>query len=619
VRRLERTVLSLGTLVACALLMCAPGAGSALAQSTWALEQPQPPPPPPGVPEAPAPVGLGRIGDIEFWGPRRGVLITAGNPPTVPAGVWAYNGRDWHELSNQCGGTDGRIAWTEPYPGTYEEGKGEEFWTISDGRPGQAEVNNEPPPLEDDTLCRFSKGRIVESFAAPAFEANSYQPMHAAACLNAEDCWFAGSPLPELNPEIGAFQLHWDGTTLSETPFPGEGHAIEDMREFDGSLYESVELLRSDPVQKTVAVPPALHVLKPGSNGFLAEEELPRATLYAPGELPWALGFLHLSAGAAGLWAATGQRPDAAPEEAKHAQLTVLRYTPQSGGEWTQVLGWSTSPTGEVAFPEQTAETIAAEPGSGEEGAWLALQSVEEAKETERGESPKSATSASVVRISAGGVVSGRESLPSAGKGAAYKLTCPAAGDCWMATTEGWLFHLAPEGERTLPEDTDPSFASLITERPEDQGLPQTPPDSVPPDDSGLVGESPEVPPVPVVNRSQEEIRVPVALVSDVHTHLVDGTTLELRFHLAVKARIQLLAKRKHRLVAKTPLYTFKAGSRKVMLRLDRARWPTELHLVEHPLAPLPTVPAGAGGNETVSTSLAFPAHLLTDGSGLLR
>ena len=60
-----------------------------------ALEQPLPPNFPTGE-IASTPIGLGRIGDIEFWAPNRGLLITAGNPPTIPAGIWAYNGVGWH-------------------------------------------------------------------------------------------------------------------------------------------------------------------------------------------------------------------------------------------------------------------------------------------------------------------------------------------------------------------------------------------------------------------------------------------------------------------------------------------------------------------------------------------
>jgi hypothetical protein len=119
--------------------------------SAWHLEQPLPPELPSGQ-KASTPIGLGRIGDIEFWGPNRGLLITAGNPPTIPPGVWVYNGVSWHELASVCGATDGRIAWAGP----------DEFWTVSDGRPGQASIEG-TPPLEDNTLCHFANGAVVGS------------------------------------------------------------------------------------------------------------------------------------------------------------------------------------------------------------------------------------------------------------------------------------------------------------------------------------------------------------------------------------------------------------------------------------------------------------------------
>jgi hypothetical protein len=210
------------------LLGAGPCRASAVAQgleddggASWRLEQPAPPKAPVGVPEAPAPIGLGRVGDIEFAPgmTNRAVLITAGNPPTIPAGVWEFNGVAWHELSTVCGASDGRIIWAGP----------EEFWTISNGRPGQADnARGEVPPTRDNTLCRFSnpghKGealRVMESFAFPAFEADSYQAMNAGACLSASDCWFAGEPLPSESIEAGSFHLHWNGHTLSEEPYPG--------------------------------------------------------------------------------------------------------------------------------------------------------------------------------------------------------------------------------------------------------------------------------------------------------------------------------------------------------------------------------------------------------------
>src|SRR5664280_3433659 len=75
----------------------AASAASADEGASWRLEQPSAPELPTGQ-KAPTPIGLGKIGDIEFWAPNRGLLIAAGNPPTIPPGIWAYNGVTWHCL-----------------------------------------------------------------------------------------------------------------------------------------------------------------------------------------------------------------------------------------------------------------------------------------------------------------------------------------------------------------------------------------------------------------------------------------------------------------------------------------------------------------------------------------
>lgn len=305
----------LSTLVLLALLALMLGCAGAAAQgleddggASWRLEQPAPPPPPVGVAPAPAPVGLGRIGDIEFAPsaanpevlmPNRAALITAGDPPTIPAGVWEFNGVSWHELSTVCGAGDGRIVWAGP----------EEFWTISNGRPGQASVNNISPPIFDNTLCRFSKLgqsekeplRVVESFAAPAFEADSYEAMNAGACLEPKDCWFAGGSLPAQSIEAGSFHLHWNGATLTEEPYPAEGHPVESMQAFEGKLYESVRIGQNDR-SEAQGEPPPLHVIDPEGSASVFEPiaEVPLPLLLGSGEFPTALDFLHLGAGGGG-------------------------------------------------------------------------------------------------------------------------------------------------------------------------------------------------------------------------------------------------------------------------------------------------------------------------------
>jgi len=602
-------------LLACALFGGASANAAELGDdgnAEWRLEQPSPPSPPSGVEGADAPVGLGKIGDIKFFSANRGVLITAGNGSTVPAGVWGYNGEGWHELANVCGASDGRIAWAGP----------NEFWTVSDGRPGQAsESRGFAPPIEDNTLCRFALNpgtgalEVVDSYASLAFQSTSYQAMHAAACMSPSDCWFGGDPLPE--PQVGSFQLHWNGSTLTEEPYLPEGHAVEDLDTFEGALYESLRLSASDRFIKRSLEVPAMHVIEgEGSTTFEPVTALP---LYGAGEFPYALDFLHLSSDGDALWAAAGTVSEP-PEKSAEAGVTVLRYSKvqyssqshgyveESAPSWTQVLGPQSVPTGLEAFGEdQVVNALAAEPGG--HSAWLALESREE---DSRGPNPLAR--AIVARIAADGSISDELQLPLAGeqagpKGAAERVVCPAAHDCWIATTRGWLFHLATAEERAHPQpDGDRAFSgeNLITLRPHDEGVPQETSDAVPVDNSGLAESAPSEGPV-VAHVVNPFARVAVPLLTHLHSRLIGKTELELSFQLAVKARVRLLAERKHKVVASTPTHVFAAGKRKLLLRLNAKRWPTKLDLQTHALAPLPTKSTQEANTNSVSTSLAFP------------
>jgi hypothetical protein len=288
---------------------------------------------------------------------------------------------------------------------------------------------------------------------------------------------------------------------------------------------------------------------------------------------------------------------------------------------WSQVLGPEVPETVKPDPPglaEDVVDSVAAEPASS--SAWLALDSPQDA------ERPNPTELATVVRVSADGSLS-EEQLPSeaegkAGvgpKGAAYRVVCPAQNDCWMVTTEGWLFHLSEAGDRTLPADTDPAFnGPLIAYRPHDEGVPQEPSDTLPIDDSGLEeSRGPSAAALPVkltpVNTFDE---VTVPLLSDEHTRIVHGTTLELTFHLAAKARIRLIAKRHKSVVASTSMQTLKAGNRSLEVKLDRNRWPTKLELQTHALAPLPKASTRGAGVETVSTSVVFLDDLGVRGWG---
>jgi len=601
-------------------------------EATWRLEQPSPPPPPTGVQGSSTPIGLGRIGDIEFWAPNRGLLITAGNPPTIPPGLWFYNGVSWHELTGPgpahegvCGATDGRIAWAGP----------DEFWTISDGRPGQAaEETGRAAPLEDNTLCHFSGGQVITSYASPAFQASSYQAMHAAGCFGPSDCWFAGDPLPE--PLTGAFQLHWNGHSLAAEPNP-QGHAVEDMTRFGNYLYEGVRIAPEDRLseEESAFATSEIHLIAPEGvqpTFFSLPSREPEGPFYTEGEFATALDFPHLSGGESALWGAANPTSPT-PTGSKPGEVTIAR---DSEGVWSQIVGPSADPSGnpftkfisKATSPTQAerqkerenevVNSIAAEPGS--ESSWVALSSPSNSDDGP-------VAHALLARISSNGTVSEQQALPSGEgvgpKGVAQEITCPAPEDCWMATAQGWLFHLTTPAARAAEEaapDTDPAFANLITYRPPDEGLPQVPPDAPPVDDSGLLGESPSYGGTFAETTSplaKPRIRLP--LLSRLHSRLVGGDTLELRFHLAVKARVRLLAERRKKLVASTATHTLAAGNRRLLLRLNPREWPTKLSLQTHALAPLPTVTVkgsvggpehGGAGSNTVSTGLTVLPHL---------
>ena len=115
------------------------------------------------------------------------------------------------------------------------------------------------------------------------------------------------------------------------------------------------------------------------------------------------------------------------------------------------LLGRKTKPE-EVVAREATVSAIAAEPGGA--GAWIALQPPESKGSllTERAVVAHISGAGQVER-SPGAAIERRTGKGTGSKGAASKLVCPAANDCWLATAQGWLYHLAPAGERTAARE----------------------------------------------------------------------------------------------------------------------------------------------------------------------
>jgi hypothetical protein len=595
--------------------------------SRWYSAPALAPPPPEGTAPAPYPVPLGAVGEISFWAPNRGLLITGGVGP-VPAGLYAYDGSTWHELASVCGGQEGRIAWAGP----------DEFWTIANQRPGQVlQSGGDTEAIEEKlraiSLCHFVNGQVVASYAMPLEEPNSYSKMNAAACYGPDECWFAG----------GTFHLFWNGSTVTEVTEP-EDHAAVDMVVFDGHLYESVQVGAGDKFLscENRKTPALLHEI--GRQGQLfscgAIESpfrevavveggvpLPRYNGGTSGAGPGALQGFDLATnggplgeGATQLWA--GATPPSGSLDP--APLTVLHAAVVDGAvSWTQVLPPSVgeSPiaglggsTTKILDNEQVGveEAIAPEPGS--EDAWVSTGS--------------NRMGAAVVHLNAKGSLSEPGEavlLPEArehvgNRGEAGPIVCPAAHDCWMATTEtGWLFHLT-DGTAVAP-DRDPFFDGedgVITYRPPDDGVPVIYP-NLPPEDDSLINQQTEdtkntQASTSSTNASTETVRtITKPLVEKLKNALVHKRTLVISFTLTARAHVRLVGRRKGRIVASTPLKALKPGRHSISLNLNPQAWPTSIRFLVTPVgagpqveAP-PTPPSGGGEGPLAANSVETP------------
>ena len=513
------------------------------------------------------PVPLGRVYDMKFWAPNRGVLITAD-------GLWAYDGTGWHRLSTVCGGVGGRIAWAGPL----------DFWTISDQPVGQSGVTVSGAGR---SLCHFSNGAVVASYAQPIGQAGAYQQMDAAACLAPDDCWFGGGRLPGT-VNVGAFHLHWDGTAL--TPWPSlvvrdptvvdPSRGVADFAVHQGALYESVRVEGNVVPNEPDTQPYVLHKIFSGTPPAFVPL-FPASPIDYGGQVPSGLDGLQLSSDGDQLWAAAGpDDPGAAP-----LPPVVLRLGPDGFAPLTL-----RDPDG-LLGPYTMILALAAEPGT--DSAWIGYLPFPEI-----GGSP---VPARLARVHADGTVDSGTVLPSSGDGISRKqpvarIACPAPGQCWMATQAGWLFHLGG----SLPRDDAPAMHQLITNRPPDAATPPQPPDNLPTDDSGIAppvfDQQPPIgfaPPVQQPKTAKAE-----KLVTGVKQRVVKRTMLELRFTLTAKAHVQLVASRRKVVVARTKRATLGKGKHVLRLRLSAKHWPTKLDLRAVPYKAASTPSGGDGADD---------------------
>lgn len=535
---------SLAALAAAVAAVAAPPGGPlapAVADAaTWRLEQPAPPA------GSPYKVPLGRPGDLSCWSATRCLLAVEGNA-IVARGLYAYDGVEWRQLSTVCGGPADttRIAWAGPT----------EFWTVTE--PSAPRIGG------GLALCRFRDGQVIASYSTPPESADPFRPMTAAACAAPDDCWFAGVATQDpAGQRVGAFHLRWDGQSLT-TVYAPQGRGVSDVVAAGGRWWETtfVGAQREDratPVTlaRPEAAPQTIHAIDAGAfrnepffvlqrGGVPLEGTELLAADSAAGNGPWFVGG----------GAASGP---AAPADTSVARPPIAV---RIGGSFYREV-----PLDETPFGEHDRFTdVAAVPGGS--GAWATLQSYQErGSATARGR---------VAQIAADGAVAVQR-LPAAGagRGAAARIEFSGPDEGWMVTNAGWLFHFtdgAPRGR-----DADPAFARLITYRP-NEALAQAIPDNPPVDDSQLFAPPPveaprtDEPPPPSTRR------VP-ALMAKLSKPKVDRRLrLRLSFTLRRPARVQLQAKRKGRVVARTRFRALQPGRHTLTLQLDRRRWPDAL------------------------------------------
>ena len=322
------------------------------------------------------------------------------------------------------------------------------------------------------------------------------------AASSSADCWFAGDPLEE--PQLGAFQLHWNGSALEAEPYPGEGHAIESMSLLEGALYESVRIAPSDRVSdaatpnRRCSIASTRRALSRCSN-----RKRPKCRCTTRRRAPRSAGLLHLSSADGALWGggraqagtATAARAGAgdgrAPRRGRLEPARSAREHPLGPLFPTcrKQRCWRTRTNlgGDVAS-DAAVSAIAAEPGG--EGAWLALAPPE-------GRGALTDARGARAHLRAQGRCAKRRRCPPSAEqeeGDRPQGRRRRSSSARRRTTAGWRPRRAgcstsrPQANAACPQrDPGESGASsgLITYRPPDQGLPQVLADAPPPDTSG--------------------------------------------------------------------------------------------------------------------------------------
>jgi hypothetical protein len=532
--------------------------GSAHAEASWRLEQP---PPPAG---AAFKVPLGKPDDMEFFAPNEGLLSVEGNAVVSP-GLFFWNGRGWHQLSTVCGGSGevSRIAWAGPA----------EFWTITE--PSVPRVG------AGLGLCHFKDGVVVGSYSTPLQSADPFRPMDASACNGPDDCWFAGIGSEDPSGQrIGAFHLHWDGTSLTSSYQP-QGRGVSGLAFFDGSFYESTFVGAqaggsTDPVKLGAPEPLGPILIHRFSGGRFADVNF--QPFPYPGVPAEGVELLSAKADGTDLWFSGGGAASgpAAPHDGSVTSPPVaVRYSEPF---------FQQAPIDISKFgSEDRFVDIAPVPGT--HSAWVADQPY-----SQRGSSTAKAT---VALLGANGeTLVNTLPVSGAGRGSAQLVAGTGSEEAWLATSAGWLFHYT--NGALLPENTDPNWAGTITQRP-DESVAQFVADTPPPDDSQLLAPPPVVIEQKTSAGPQTSEIIP-ALLWDIKVSR-HGLTVTVSFELTRLASVQLVAKRHGKAIARTAKERLKAGRHALKLSFSAKLWPTGLSFKTKELTKPKALPVTGCGN----------------------
>jgi hypothetical protein len=588
---------------------------------SWRLEQPT-------LPGANTRGPLGPPAGIAFRTPNTGVLQTQGTG-SLPAGLWFYDGAGWRQLSTVCGATGDRggVAWGGPH----------ELWAIADPVPNPFDPAA-TGALDDrgSTLCHIEDGEVAASYAVQPSEPGRYFPMDAAACLNAGDCTFAGEfgAAPD-GSRAGAFALHWDGHDV-QLAYDPQGRGASDLEPYAGALWRSAvqgagpgyavpaPLTTPEPSARLLAerdaagafhpdlfTPPAAGALPITADPLQPPLDSTPADLLALGARDGELWTVGAGASSGDIWGQSPVRcgPDDRNRTAINAILppvgVKLDDGPMVAGRFSSADAALLAPLDNGFFSAPSVwelGDVAPIPGSPHE-AWATLRLHRPAPcPAARGASElatyrDAALVPRVVRLrflpdapasEPNLQIEELSELPSgAGRGAAWRIACPAAGDCWAVTASGWLYHWS-DGTQP-PRNDDPAFAQTITQRPPDARTPQLVPDAPPNDDSERFRPPPifvDPPPAPAsAPRAKVHVKRRGPLIRRVRARALGPRRLVVRFVLTRPARVQLVAELRGRVLAHSPQRRLAPGPAQLTLTLPRRFRPSRVRFRAHELA----------------------------------